>query len=100
VRATPQGFALTDGSRALDGIDIEVRSGSPPDGAWHKRRSAVGAPARFRILVVEGGMGGPEYELQIWQPRVGGHVWLKQREQREWPDRPNFELGWQIFTSL
>jgi hypothetical protein len=94
------GIDLTDGSRAMQGIDVEVRRGSPPAGVWRKRRTASGIPARYRILVETGGMGGPEYELQIWQPRRDGYVWLSQSEQREWPDHPRWGLGWQIFASM
>jgi hypothetical protein len=47
----------------------------------------------------DAGSGGPDHQLQAWEPQQNGYLWLEQNLQAEWPMEPDFSTAWRILES-
>lgn len=105
IRETPAGRRLSSpGSRKVrtpSELQIELREGSRPDGAFPKTRRLGTSTFRYEVASEGGGSGGDEHLLRAWtEAGEKRHLWIQQRIQAEPPQPPDFEATWKLLEGL
>jgi hypothetical protein len=81
-------------------IEVFLHPGEPsPDGEWPNTRNVGTVDARYRIEVAAGGSGGDEHTLTAWIPCQSGHIVLRQAQQSEPPQKPDFNPAWVVLAA-
>ncbi len=81
-------------------IEVILQPGEhPPAGEWPNARNVGTVVARYRIEVAAGGSGGDEHTLTAWIPCQSGHIVLRQAQQSEPPQKPDFSPAWAVLAT-
>lgn len=81
-------------------IAIVLRAGESPSGEWPETRHLGKVAARYRTEVVAGGSGGDEHALTAWIPCPAGYVVVRQTQQLEPPEKPDFGPAWTVLGAV